>query len=348
MNHKNGQRRCFAIPSDYRNLSRKLSSGTGFACLKKNGGVFRTAFRMEVSMSEVQHIRSLVRQAAVYRAQGLLAESKGKYEEILSFLGRNQQFQNGEKLAQAVRERLQDVDRDIAEVRSAPATPDLSPQLQNLIKKLFTFSKTREVAAMEGATALAKFGQYEEAVGELQKLLKEGVLPTVAAKNILRCYLTLSLPHAAAAQFKEWVRNDALSKEDLKYVRDFLESSLRKKGLREIIPVLSGATDASIKSQDDFLDISSIKFFFNDGKRHRYAVELDVIYQIGNLISIVVSSADRALLDSMKIGKTLPDIQFYTPVTVFRGTGIVSRKSIIEKGPRRGNYLIDITLSENC
>jgi hypothetical protein len=302
---------------------------------------------MEVTVSEVQHIRSLVRQAALYRAQGLLAESRGKYEEILSFLGSNQQFQNVDKLAEAVRERLQDVNRDIAEIRSAPSAPDLSPQLQSLIKKLFTFSKTREVAAMEGATALAKFGQYEEAVGELQKLLQEGILPTVAAKNILRCYLTLSLPHAAVAQFKEWIRNGTLSKEDLKYVRDFLETSLRKKGLREIIPALSDAVDTSVKTQDDFLDISSIKIFFNDGKRHRYAVELDVIYQIGNLISIVVSSADRALLDSLKIGKTLSDIQFYTPVTVFRGSGMVSRKSIIEKGPRKGNYLVDITLSEN-
>ena len=298
-------------------------------------------------MSEAQHIRSLVRQAALYRAQGLLAESRGKYEEILSFLGSAQRFQNVEKLAEAVRERLQDVDRDIAEIRSAPATPDLSPQLQSLIKKLFTFSKTKEVAAMEGATALAKFGQYEEAVGELQKLLKEGVLATVAAKNILRCYLTLSLPHAAVSQFKEWVRNDTLSKEDLKYVRDFLASSLRKKGMGEVIPALTGGIDTAVKTQDDILDISSIKIFFDDGKRHRYAVELDVIYQIGNLISIVISSADRALLDSLKIGKTLSDIQFYTPVTVFRGTGIVSRKSMIEKGPRKGNYLIDITLSEN-
>ena len=299
-------------------------------------------------MSEVQHIRSLVKQATLYRAQGLLAESRGKYEEILSFLGSKQQFQNVEKLAEAIKERLHDVNRDIAEIRSAPSAPDLSPQLQSLIKKLFTFSQTREVAAMEGATALAKFGQYEEAVGELQKLLKEGILPTVAAKNILRCYLTLSLPHAAVEQFKEWIRNDTLSKEDLKYVRDFLESSLRKKGLREIIPALSGAVDnASVKTQDDFLDISSIRIFFNDGKRHRYAVELDVIYQIGNLVSIVVSSADRALLDSLKIGRTLPDIQFYTAVTVFRGSGIISRKSIIEKGPRKDNYLVDITLCEN-
>jgi tetratricopeptide (TPR) repeat protein len=328
------------------NFGQICSLGTDFACLEKNGGVFRAAFWMEVSMSEVQHVRSLVKQAALYRAHGLLAESKGKYEEILSFLGSNQQFQNVEKLAEAVKERLQDVDRDIAEVRSAPTTPDLSPQLQNLIKKLFTFSKTKEVGAIEGAMALAKFGQYEEAVNELQKLLKQGVLPTVAAKNVLRCYLSLSLPQAAIAQFKEWMRNETLSREDLKYVRDFLVSSLKNKGISDVVPELSGDIQALVKSQDDFLDISSIKIHFQDGKRHRYAVELDVIYQVGGLTSIVVSSADRALLDSLKLGKTLHDIQFYTPVTVFRGAGIISRKSLIETGPKKGSYVIDIAMVE--
>jgi tetratricopeptide (TPR) repeat protein len=317
-------------------------------CLLQKGrrGFFRTAFWMEVSMSEVQHIRSLVRQAALYRAQGLLAESRGKYEEILSFLGSNQQFQNVDKIADAVKERLQDVNRDIAEIRSAPATPDLSPQLQGLIKKLFTFSKTKEVGAIEGAMALAKFGQYEEAVTELQKLLKEGVLPTVTAKNILRCYLALSLPQSAIAQFKEWMLNDTLSREDLKYIRDFLVNALNNKAIKDKVPELSGDIQASVKSQDDFLDISSLKIHFHDGRRHKYAVELDVIYQVGGLTSVVVSPADRALLDSMKLGKTLHDIQFYTPVTVFRGAGLVSRKSIIEKGPRKGNYIIDIAMIE--
>jgi tetratricopeptide (TPR) repeat protein len=273
-------------------------------------------------------------------------ESRGKYEEILSFLGNNHQFHNGQKLAEAVKDRLRDVDRDIAEVRSAPSIPDLSPQVQNLIKKLFTFSKTKEVGAIEGAMALAKFGQYEEAVNELQKLLKEGVLPTVAAKNILRCYLALSLPQSAIAQFKEWMLNETLSKQDLKYIRDFLVNALNTKDIKEKVPELSGEIQNSVKSQDDFLDISSIKIHFHDGRRHKYAVEFDVVYQVGGLASVVVSSVDRALLDSLKLGKTLHDIQFYTPVTVFRGAGTVSRKSVIEKGPRRGNYLIDIAMVE--
>lgn len=64
-------------------------------------------------MSETQHIRSLVKQATLYHAQGLLSESRLKYEEILSFLGSNHEFQNVEKLAEEVKRRLQNVERDI-------------------------------------------------------------------------------------------------------------------------------------------------------------------------------------------------------------------------------------------
>ena len=64
-------------------------------------------------MSEVQHIRSLVRQATLYRAQGLYAESRAKYEEILSLLGSSHQFQNADKLAEAVQKRLENVELDL-------------------------------------------------------------------------------------------------------------------------------------------------------------------------------------------------------------------------------------------
>jgi hypothetical protein len=63
-------------------------------------------------LSEVQHLRSLVRQATLYHAQGLFAESRAKYEEILSLLGSGHQFQNVEKLAQVVRQRLDNVELD--------------------------------------------------------------------------------------------------------------------------------------------------------------------------------------------------------------------------------------------
>ena len=73
---------------------------------------------------------------------------------------------------------------------------------------------------------------------------------------------------------------------DLKSVRGFLVSSLRKKGMSDLVPALSGEILTSVKARDDFLDISSIKIHFYDGKRHRDTVDLDVVYQIGGLARI--------------------------------------------------------------
>jgi hypothetical protein len=199
---------------------------------------------MEGCMSEMKQVRSLIKQADACCAQGLFAESRGKYEEILSFLESNRNLQNREKFTEAVGERLRDVNAD------------------------------------------------------------------------------------------------------LKSVRDILVSSLRKKGMSDLVPALSGEILTSVKAPDDFLAISSIKIHFYDGKRHRYTVDLDVVYQIGGLASLGVSSADRALLDSLKLGKTLRDIRFDTPVTVFRGAGIITRKSLIEKGSGKGNDLRYILLAE--
>ena len=276
-------------------------------------------------MSEMKQVRSLIKQADSCRAQGQFAESRGKYKEILSFLESSRNLQNSGKFTEAVSERLRDVNKDISEIRRVPATQELSPQFQGLIKTLFTSSATKEGAAIESAVALAKGGHYEEAVRELRKFIKEGILPRIAAKNILRCYLSLSLPEAAVAQFKEWLWIETLSHADLKSVRDLLVSSLRKKGMSDLVPALSGEILTSVKARDDFLDISSIRIHFYDGKRHRYTVDLDVVYQVGGLASIVVSSADRALLDSLRLGKTLRHIQFDTPVTVFRGAAMVTR-----------------------
>jgi len=273
---------------------------------------------MEGFMSEMKQVHALIKQADACHARGLFAESRGKYKEILSFLESNRNLQNSEKFTEAVRERLRDVNKDISEIRRVPAIQELSPRLQRLIKTLFTFSSTKEGAAVETAVALAKGCHYAEAVRELRKLIREGILPRIAAKNILRCFLSLSLPEVAVAQFKEWLFIETLSHADLRSVRDLLVRSLRKKGMSDLVPALSGEILTSVKARDDFLDILSIKIHFYDGKRHRYTVDLDVVYQIGGLASVVVSSADRALLDSLRLGKTLRDIQFDTPVTVFR------------------------------
>ena len=293
-------------------------------------------------MSEQDHILSLVREADLYHNQGLLSESKGKYAQALALIESDTRLADRDNLVEAVRKRIRKLDETIAEAKAAPKVPDLSPQMRNFIKKSFSFSRTREVASMEGALALARFGQYEEAIHEFQNLIKQGSLPIVTARHILRCYFSLKLPYAAIAQFRDWAASHKLSKEDLKYVRDFLQESLKEAGFKGHLPSLLG--EEPIKSGKSANDISAIRIQFTEGSFKGDAFETDVISQFGNMVSVLIPARREDLAGAFRIGKRLEKIQCYSSITFFMAQGMVSRKSTVEKGPRQGDHIIDIAI----
>ncbi len=299
-------------------------------------------------VSEQEHILSLVREADLYRNHGLLVESKGKYTQVLSILKDQDASVESRQVLTAVQEKLRKVDKDISEIRAAPKIPELSAELQGLIKRVFSFSRTKEVAALEGANALAKFGQYEEALAELQRLLTQGTLPIVAARHILRCYLSLSLPYAAIAQFKDWLSSETLSKEDLRYVREFLEEALKGIGFKDHLSALLGEESGrpNKSEEEESLDISAIRIQLEDGDLKGESVEMDVVWQMGTMVRVVIPGRRKDLSNALKIGKRIDRMQCYSPITVFTAQGIISKKSTVQKGPNHGDCLLDITIKE--
>ena len=179
-------------------------------------------------MSDREHIKSMAKEAEIYRVQGLLDQSKEKYIEILTFVENHETYSRDKKFIVSVRKKIQDVENAITEVEEAPETPDLAPEVQSLVSRLFSFSGNKESAAIEGAVALAKFGQYEKAVEEFQTLIEKGTMPLLAAKNILRTHITLSSPDDAITQFKKWLARNTFSKGDMKYLRAFLQKLLEE------------------------------------------------------------------------------------------------------------------------
>ena len=174
-------------------------------------------------MSSQPLLKSLIREAELYRVQGLLAQSKEKYLKVLALAEKSKPSAKRQKVIDAVSEKLQTVSRELEEVSKDVEAPKLSHEVQALIKKLFSFSKTEESAALAGAVALAKFGQYEQALLEFDQLLTQKSLALVAGKNILRCHLSLSTPKAAIAQFAEWVNGEGpFHKSELIKIRSFL------------------------------------------------------------------------------------------------------------------------------
>jgi hypothetical protein len=305
-------------------------------------------------VSEKQHIKRALKEAELYQTQGLVEEAKGRYEELLKFIGESEHFSSHEKLIGAVKGKIQALDETLSKIDGAPLSLELSHNVQDLIKNLFTFSHTEEAAAMEGAVALAKFGQFERALNEFRNLLDRKIMPVMAAKNIIRCYISMNETDAIVSEFEQWISQELFSTEDLQDVRTFIKGALQRQGVQIKLPRVTEPKQLGVppkskkkrkkKEEEMLLDISGVSIRFDMGPLKGQTVDFDVDFQSANTVSIVISVDQRDLAESLAPGTRLPELQCYSPITVFRSHGIVSGKATVKQGPRKGDYMVDIKL----
>jgi tetratricopeptide (TPR) repeat protein len=298
-------------------------------------------------MSDSEIVKSLIKEAEVYRKQGLLKQATSKYKELYEFVRKHDHLSQDRKFVAALEDKIRKVEGDLQEVEAATDRPELSGKMQDLIARLFSFSGSKDTAAVESAVALAKFGQYERAVTELQRLIREGILPRVAATNLLSCHLTLGSPEAGMAQFRQWVSGKELPRSDLEYLHGYLKSALEKKGIQADLPALEEASPAESpehEKEEEVIAISSVCLTLPAGPRKGEVAEFDVTFQSGNAISIIIPGGHREVADSFEPGSRLQDIQCYSAMGVFNGHGTVTARSSISSGPKRGDFTLDLTI----
>ena len=295
-------------------------------------------------MSYQEHIRSLAKEAELYRTQGLFEYSRKKYEQLLHFI-EQKQFRGYEGLADQVRDRIRVVDETLIEIDQETESEELAKDTQEMIKDLFSVSRTKEAARVEGALALAGFGQHERALREFEELLKEGVLPVVAAKNILRCHMELSSPDKAVELFTEWVSSsNVLSAQELKLIREFLKGLLKEKDTEARLPQLGFTSQTGNTTEEE--QISSVNMQIKTGPRKGENIEFKVTCQSGNTISVDIPERQREVANAFRPGLRLPELQCYSPIAVFKASGIVLRKTRSANGKNQGNYMLDISIDD--
>lgn len=298
-----------------------------------------------------ESIKKLLREADLYKKHGLLDEARDKYTEAEKKIREHDRIQNKEKILTGIANKIRGLDSDTKRVQKGPTSPELSEKAQDLIQNLFSFSKTnsKEEAILEGAIALAKFGQFERALNEFKRLIDKESHRVVAAKNILRCQIQLDSENAAADQYEEWAGKGHFPTGQLEKIRLFLLEILKSKAIqRDLTSVLlKEETAQEPEEEEEFIDISSIGIYFNAGPAKGKVVEFDVNFQSGNMLSLIISKHDAKTIDFVQEGDTLTDLQFFSPIAMFNGSGVVSAKSEIKSGPKQGDFCLDIKIASN-
>jgi tetratricopeptide (TPR) repeat protein len=325
-------------------------------------------------MNIATKIRALLREAELYRSQGLLKEALNKYNKTAEIIFGNERLNTNKKLIDGISKKVVSLKKEIEKLEQAPKTPEVSPQVQDLIKKLFSFSqdKDEDTIELDGAIALAKFGQYQRALAEFNKLIRKDSLRVDAAKNILRCHVALSSVDDAIAQYEKWLASDIFLSKQLDKLHVFFKGILDKEGIDKPLPQAkipspekkpeidktqseepfivdldSFEYEEDEYEEDEFLDINAIKITINSGPREGDTVELNVNFQSGNIISLLIPNRDVDLIENLRVGDTLNNVEYYSAIAIFNGSGLISEISSIKTGPRRGDYNLDIKILDN-
>lgn len=304
-----------------------------------------------------QRIKTVLQEAEIYRSQGLVAEAHEKYQNAANLISSIEKLKNKATLLKAVTEKIKALNLTKEETEKGSATPELSKKAQDLIKNLFTFSENRDedTALLEGAVALAKFGQFDRALKEFTALLERENLRVDAAKNILRCHLAVSSAEEAIDQYHKWHASDLFHPNQLEAVRSYLDDILQKRGIDAFLPSSLELVDPqddefsvedtiSEEPEEEFLDITSIGITFDAGPRKGKMVEFDVNFQSGNTLSLIVAKKEQELIEGLTEGMKLKDVQFFSPIAIFNGAGVVASKTQIKTGPKQGDFCLDVRI----
>jgi len=299
-------------------------------------------------MNFKKRIRLLTEEAEIYRKQGLLGEALDVWRQMMRLMEQRTDLRNKSDLIEKIRRKIGEIENEQSKVLNATSEKKLSPEVQNLIKNKFAFSGNSERALMEGAVALAKFGQYERAVAELRKLISNESLRMDAAKNILRCHITSYNPEKAVHQYSEWLDGSLFTPDQMIQIRNFLQILIEPLNEKIELPeVEKEESDQLLQNQPGAglgIDITSISISFNKGNLQGQKIDLDVSFQSGGIISSIINDSQKSVLENIDIGQKLESVLFYTPFAVFPGESIVFAKKKIEFGPRKGQYSLDLKL----
>ena len=331
-------------------------------------------------MNIIKKIKTLLKEAELYHSQGLLYEAIAKYNDATELIQNNEQLENKPNLLEGISKKVNALKKDISKIELAPKKPEVSGNIQDLIKKMYAFTPDvdEDAKAIEGAVALAKFGQFKRAISDFNELLKKDSTRIDAAKNILRCHMALYSIDEAISQYEEWLLDDIFHPDQLDKIYMFFESLLKSEGVEQTLPKTKEQVDkdriavSSEKDQvpvaepedaglekreaepvgeveveseagsEDVLDVNSIGISVDSGPQKGHVYEFKVRFQLGKVVSLLIPSRDKDVIENFKIGSEIHGVQYYSNVGLFKGSGLVSAVKEITIGPLRGDFCVDI------
>ncbi|MCW7755147.1 hypothetical protein OOT00_14255 [Desulfobotulus sp. H1] len=284
-------------------------------------------------MPTKENFQTILKEARLYSSQGLFDEALNRFETLEILVHQITGLKKKEALQADIRARISELKRKMADVSEENETRIFTAEESELVTTLLP--DTDEIPLemrLEKARLLARYGSYAAAIALFSPLVKEKEVGEEAAKGLITAMVKDGKDNDAVNLLKKWEKS-----------RNFNERFLVR--CQSLIPGMASEADPADENEMDLLPVSSVGIRLeNVPEDLNDQVDLDVSFQSGNQVSLIISSKDKKLIDDLKVGLRLNDMRCYSPVAVFRSSGIVASKHQIHAGPKKGDWCLNIEI----
>jgi len=230
------------------------------------------------------------KEAELYHSMGLVKESLGVYELILSAIP-----ERDVKLKETIRERVSQIKGEIAG-REEDDVQNISTEDLTMVKKALS-SHENISSIMDSATSFRELGLHGEAIAEYQKLCELGYPPLEVIPLAVECCLKVSPPAGVEAQIENVVGYQKLGKPENAQIKLRLGLEMEKRDHKDLAMDLyksAGEMDPSNKEIKDKL--SSFMSGLSSGSKYDYLLAQKLV---------TTDQLQKALILSKKMRKSV-------------------------------------------
>ncbi|TYT75414.1 tetratricopeptide repeat protein [Desulfobotulus mexicanus] len=284
-------------------------------------------------MSVKDKFQVILKEARLYSSQGLYDEALTRFESLEKLVEPIAGLKNKEALISDIRQRISELHEKISAASEKNEKRTFTARESKLVNTLLP--DTEETPAemrLEKGRLLARYGSYPAAIALFSAILKDKKFGEDAGHGLITAMVKDKREEEAADLLRQWQASGLFSEKELTR-------------FQSLIPGMTSGMEAAEDSSMDLLPVSSVGIRLeNVPEELNDQVDLDVSFQSGNLVSLIISSKDKKLIDDLKVGLRLNDMRCYSPVAVFRSSGVVASKHQINAGPKKGDWCLNIEI----
>jgi len=297
-------------------------------------------------MNTESKVLSLLKEARIYWKQGLLQEALQQYMQVEKILHSRKMSRRKKALLEKVAGNIEMVDQELNAFLESKEIPEVSEKARELMRTMFSLDdpEVKGSSLMGEAIALAGFGQYEPAMKAFERLLDFNHLRMDAAKKILLYTLEFRGEAEAVSKVRQWESDNRFSMEDRNYLVKYLQELLKNSKTIENQALLEATEPESEVKDNDVMDINAVRLTLPGDQAADDKVRLDVTFQHGITLNIVVPRDKPEIARAFRTGDTIKDVRFLSPAANLSGSVYVLLSRVIDFGAQRGDTSINLKI----